>query len=92
MFVKFLPLRLTLFPSRIFISVRRTQVLDDESDYFAADSNQWLSPVERETLRKRAEELRELRHASHKDRKITLDFAGRRVLEEGENLTQYYNK
>ncbi|XP_053490089.1 activating signal cointegrator 1 [Ictalurus furcatus] len=73
-------------------SVRRTQVLDDESDYFAADSNQWLSPVERETLRKRAEELRELRHASHKDRKITLDFAGRRVLEEGENLTQYYNK
>ncbi|KAF4082893.1 hypothetical protein AMELA_G00133830 [Ameiurus melas] len=36
-------------------SVRRTQVLDDESDYFAADSNQ-------------------------------------RVLEEGENLMQYYNK
>uniref|UniRef100_W5KIR1 Activating signal cointegrator 1 n=1 Tax=Astyanax mexicanus TaxID=7994 RepID=W5KIR1_ASTMX len=73
-------------------SVRRTQVLDDESDYFATDSNQWLSPGEREVLRKRDEELRELRHASRKDRKITLDFAGRRVLEEGENLTQYYNK
>uniref|UniRef100_A0AAR2LE46 Activating signal cointegrator 1 n=2 Tax=Pygocentrus nattereri TaxID=42514 RepID=A0AAR2LE46_PYGNA len=73
-------------------SVRRTQVLDDESDYFATDSNQWLSPAEREVLRKKEEALRELRHASRKDRKITLDFAGRRVLEEGENLTQYYNK
>ncbi|XP_030622009.1 activating signal cointegrator 1 [Chanos chanos] len=73
-------------------SVRRTQVLDDESDYFATDSNQWLSPSEREALRKREEELRDLRHCSRKDRKITLDFAGRKVLEEGENLTQYYNK
>ncbi|RXN17698.1 activating signal cointegrator 1 [Labeo rohita] len=70
----------------------RTQVLDDESDYFATDSNQWLSPGEREALRKREEELRELRHVSRKDRKITLDFAGRRVLDEGENLTPYYQK
>ncbi|KAI7813867.1 hypothetical protein IRJ41_003316 [Triplophysa rosa] len=73
-------------------SVTRTQVLDDESDYFATDSNHWLSPCERDALRKREEELRELRHASRKDRKITLDFAGRRVLDEGENLTPYYQK
>lgn len=73
-------------------SVKRTQVLDDESDYFATDSNQWLSPGERDNLRKHDEELRELRHASRKDRKITLDFAGRRVLDEGQNLNQYYNK
>ncbi|XP_017269684.1 activating signal cointegrator 1 [Kryptolebias marmoratus] len=73
-------------------SVRRTQVLDDESDYFATESNQWLSPGEREKLRKKEEELRELRHASRKDRKITLDFAGRQVLDEGNNLTEYYNK
>ncbi|XP_076880252.1 activating signal cointegrator 1 isoform X3 [Brachyhypopomus gauderio] len=72
--------------------VRRTQVLDDESDYFASDTNQWLSPGERETIRKREAELRELRHTSRKDRKITLDFAGRQVLEEDENLAQYYNK
>uniref|UniRef100_A0A3Q1I3F0 Activating signal cointegrator 1 n=1 Tax=Acanthochromis polyacanthus TaxID=80966 RepID=A0A3Q1I3F0_9TELE len=68
-------------------SVRRTQVLDDESDYFATDSNQWLSPSEREKLRKQEEELRELRHASRKDRKITLDFAGRQVIDEGNHLT-----
>ncbi|KAF1392577.1 hypothetical protein PFLUV_G00029510 [Perca fluviatilis] len=73
-------------------SVRRTQVLDDESDYFATESNQWLSPNEREKLRKKEEELRELRHASRKDRKITLDFAGRQVVDEGNNLNEYYNK
>lgn len=73
-------------------SVRRTQVLDDESDYFASDSNQWLSPGEREKLRKKEEELRDLRHASRKDRKITLDFAGRQVLDEGNNLNEYYKK
>lgn len=73
-------------------SVRRTQVLDDESDYFATESNQWLSPSEREKLRKKEEELRELRHASRKDRKITLDFAGRQVIDEGNNLNEYYNR
>lgn len=76
----------------IISSVRRTQVLDDESDYFATDSNQWLSPSEREKLRKKEEELREIRHASRRDRKITLDFAGRRVIEEGNNLNEYYSK
>lgn len=78
--------------STLSFSVKRTQVLDDESDYFATDSNQWLSPCERDALRKREEELRELRHASRKDRKITLDFAGRQALDEGENLTPYYQK
>lgn len=76
----------------VISSVRRTQVLDDESDYFATDSNQWLSPSEREKLRKKEEELREIRHASRRDRKITLDFAGRRVIEEGNNLNEYYSK
>lgn len=73
-------------------SVRRTQVLDDESDYFASDSNQWLSPGEREKLRRKEEELREIRHASRRDRKITLDFCGRRVVEEGDGLGEYYSQ
>lgn len=66
--------------------------MDDESDYFATESNQWLLPSEREKLRKKEEELREIRHASRKDRKITLDFAGRQVLDRGDNLDGYYNK
>lgn len=81
-----------LFTVHLYSSVRRTQVLDDESDYFATDSNQWLSPNEREKLRKKEEELRELRHASRKDRRITLDFAGRQVIDEGSNLDEYYKK
>lgn len=62
-------------------SVRRTQVIDDESDYFSTD-NRWLSKTEKAKLKKREEELRAQRHASRKDRKITLDFAGRQVIEE----------
>ncbi|XP_068000288.1 activating signal cointegrator 1 isoform X2 [Melanerpes formicivorus] len=63
-------------------SVRRTRVIDDECDYFAADSNQWLSGREREALRRREQELRELRHAARRTTTLSLDFAGRRVLED----------
>ncbi|XP_077174356.1 activating signal cointegrator 1 isoform X2 [Paroedura picta] len=73
-------------------SVRRTQVIDDESDYFATDSNQWLSKQEREALEKREQELRELRHASRLSRKVTIDFAGRQVVEEQDNLAEYHSK
>uniref|UniRef100_A0A4W3JGV2 Activating signal cointegrator 1 n=1 Tax=Callorhinchus milii TaxID=7868 RepID=A0A4W3JGV2_CALMI len=73
-------------------SARRTQVIDDESDYFTSDTNQWLSKQEREALRLRDEELRDLRHASRQTRKITIDFAGRQVLESEDHLDQYYNR
>ncbi len=72
-----------------FSRVKRTQVIDDESDYFAADSNTWLSASERDALQKREEELRNLRFASRKDRKITLDFAGRRVVEDTSSVDMY---
>ncbi|XP_019360091.1 PREDICTED: activating signal cointegrator 1 isoform X2 [Gavialis gangeticus] len=73
-------------------SVRRTHVIDDESDYFATDSNQWLSKQEREVLQKREKELRELRHASRLTKKITIDFAGRQILEEEDNMAEYHSK
>uniref|UniRef100_A0A8D0B447 Activating signal cointegrator 1 n=1 Tax=Salvator merianae TaxID=96440 RepID=A0A8D0B447_SALMN len=73
-------------------SVRRTQVIDDEADYFATDSNQWLSKQEREALEKREKELRELRHASRLARKVTIDFAGRQVLEAPDSLAEYHSK
>ncbi|XP_040198870.1 activating signal cointegrator 1 [Rana temporaria] len=73
-------------------SVRRTHVIDDESDYFSADSNQWLSMAEREVLRKKEQELLELRHASKSSRKVTIDFAGRKVFEEGDRLTEYHTR
>ncbi|KAL8561300.1 hypothetical protein ACOMHN_047155 [Nucella lapillus] len=64
-------------------SVRRTQVIDDECDYFSTDSNQWLNKHERDALRNREEELRADRFASRRDRKVRLDFAGRQVVEDG---------
>lgn len=79
-------------PSVSLASVRRTQVIDDDSDYFAPDSSQWLSKQEREVLAKRERELRDLRHASRLSRKVTLDFAGRRVLEDHGNMGEYQSK
>lgn len=78
--------------SFFLLSVRRTQVIDDESDYFASDSNQWLSKVERETLKKREEELRELRHASRLSKNVTIDFAGRKIVEDENPLAEYHNR
>ncbi|KAM4035637.1 activating signal cointegrator 1-like [Anomaloglossus baeobatrachus] len=73
-------------------SVRRTHVIDDESDYFSTDSNQWLSQAEREALRKKEQELQDLRHASRLSRKVTIDFAGRKVVEEGGDLDEYHKR
>ena len=61
-------------------SVRRTKVYDDEADYFASDSR-WLSDKQRTALKKREDELRDKRFASRRDKKYTLDFAGRKVVE-----------
>jgi len=69
-------------------SAKRTQIIDDESDYFNVDSNKWLTPQQREALKKKKEELHEERHKSRLDRRITFDFAGRKVVEE-DALVEY---
>ena len=69
--------------------VRRTKVIDDECDYFASDTNRWLSKKERDALRKKEDELREKRHGSRREMKVTLDFAGRRVIDESEPEADY---
>lgn len=89
---KKIPVGLTFQFFLLSFSVRRTHVIDDESDYFSADSNQWLSMAEREVLRKKEQELLELRHASKSSRKVTIDFAGRKVFEEGDRLTEYHTR
>lgn len=66
--------------------VRRTKVIDDECDYFASDTNRWLPKKERDALRRKEEELREKRHGSRREMKVTLDFAGRRVIDENESV------
>ena len=63
-------------------------MIDDESDYFATDSNQWLTTKQRSALRSREAELYAKRHAARHDRsrQVTLDFAGRRIVEENDEL------
>ena len=63
-------------------------MIDDEMDYFSVDSNRWLSQTEREKLRSKEEELRKLKHASRRNQSITLDFAGRRVMDDRNRVGQ----
>ncbi|XP_012275721.1 activating signal cointegrator 1 isoform X2 [Orussus abietinus] len=62
-------------------SARRTEVIDDEADYYQA-SSVWLSNEERAKLVQREAELREKRHGSRINKKIVVDFAGREINEE----------
>lgn len=62
-------------------SERRTRVIDDNSDYYSSD-NKWLTTEQRELIRKKEEELRAEQHASRRQQKVTLDFAGRQVVKE----------
>ncbi|XP_078494523.1 activating signal cointegrator 1-like isoform X2 [Ciona intestinalis] len=68
---------------------KRTKVIDDESDYYATDSNIWLSEKERSLLKKREAEMREKRHGSRLNRKVVLDIAGRRVLDDADLDIEY---
>mmetsp|Transcript_76527 Transcript_76527/g.149982 ORF Transcript_76527/g.149982 Transcript_76527/m.149982 type:complete len:577 (-) Transcript_76527:154-1884(-) len=61
-------------------NIERHAVFDDESDYFA--SSAWLSELETEELQKRDAERHESLHSRRKDMVVTIDFAGRRVVEE----------
>jgi len=70
--------------------VHRTKVLDDELDYFSVDSNRWLTEGQRGGLRKREEELRDIKYGSRRNKAITLDFAGRRVVEEDSQVGEFW--
>lgn len=69
-------------------SEKRTTIIDDESDYFKA-SSVWLSDSERKKLKKIEDEMREKKHGSRLNRKITLDFAGRQVITEPSISAEY---
>ncbi|XP_034245904.1 activating signal cointegrator 1 [Thrips palmi] len=62
-------------------SERRTKVIDDESDYYSS-SSVWLSETERQKLKSQEDAERARKHASRRDARFTLDFAGRQVVEE----------
>ena len=68
-------------------SEKRTTVIDDEADYFKANSV-WLSEAEKKKLQKLESDLQEKKHASRLNRKVTVDFTGR-VVEDAEELQSF---
>ncbi|KAJ2948373.1 hypothetical protein O0L34_g7610 [Tuta absoluta] len=62
-------------------SEKRTQVVDDDCDYFNTNSV-WLSQTEKEKLEEYQTELQQKKHESRRNKKMTFDFAGRQIVEE----------
>lgn len=63
-------------------SAQRTQVIDDASDYFDVN-NKWLSQNQRTRLEKLKTKAEAKKNSN--ERKLTIDFAGRRILNENED-------
>ena len=57
-------------------------MLDDERDFFNVDATSWTTPEEKAELVKREEQLREKKFGSRRGRAVTLDIAGKKVVEE----------
>lgn len=62
-------------------------MIDDESDYYQSNSV-WLSKTEKERLKKREDEIQAQKHKSRLDRKVTLDFAGREIVDEDTHIEE----
>ena len=63
-------------------SEKRTQVIDDESDYFSIEAEKWMTKEQRSKLKQREKEVWEQRHGSRLNKKYNFDFAGRKVVED----------
>lgn len=74
-------------------SARRTKVIDDQTDYFNADSNRWLSSEERAAVKAKEEKIRAAKEHAKRTMTVTIDFAGRRVLLEdpSQNIPDLYD-
>jgi hypothetical protein len=61
-------------------SAARTTVIDDQSDYYEIEGNNWISMEEKELLRKKKEELDEAEKAKRSKVIVSFDLVGRKVL------------
>ncbi|CAF0978379.1 unnamed protein product [Brachionus calyciflorus] len=67
-------------------SAKRTQVIDDESDYFNTNSK-WLSQQQRGQLEQKEQEMRNKRFGSKlQNQTFTIDFAGRKIVSEKQSV------
>lgn len=56
-------------------SVKRTQVIDDQADYFSTE-NPWLSEDEKQSMKNKQQEYLDAKNRMKKKVNITIDFAG----------------
>ena len=61
-------------------AAKRTTVIDDQSDFFAIDSNAWLTDEERAELKQREREMEEASETQRQRYSVTVDLLGRRVV------------
>ncbi|XP_010258368.1 PREDICTED: activating signal cointegrator 1 [Nelumbo nucifera] len=61
-------------------SAARTTVIDDQSDYYEIEGNSWLSPEEKEILKKKQQEIEEAERARRSKVVVTFDLVGRKVV------------
>ncbi|XP_055841512.1 activating signal cointegrator 1 [Episyrphus balteatus] len=60
---------------------KRTEVIDDESDYFQENSV-WLSDAERQKFERLKQEMHERKHANRSSRRVKMDLFGREIEED----------
>ena len=65
-----------------------SRIADDETDYFTSENNHWLSPDQRQALKVKEAEIQAVRDASRRTQRLTIDLAGRRVVDSGDFQTQ----
>eukprot|EP00249_Psilotum_nudum_P020410 c27689_g1_i1 orf=352-2367(-) len=61
-------------------SSQRTNVIDDQNDYFQVNGDAWLSEEEKLLLKKRQEELQQAEEDQKKKVVVTIDLVGRKVI------------
>ncbi|KAL1814739.1 hypothetical protein ACET3Z_017313 [Daucus carota] len=71
-------------------SAARTTVIDDQSDYYNIEGNSWISPEEKELLRKKQEEIEEDERAKRSKVVMTFDLVGRKVLMNEDEISEEF--
>lgn len=72
-------------------SARRTEVIDDESDYFK-NNNVWLSDAEKKKLEALEKELQEKKHESRRQKTVTVDIFNRQIVEKPDDFEKFQER
>ncbi|CAL8139534.1 unnamed protein product [Orchesella dallaii] len=71
-------------------SVKRTQVIDDQADYFSTE-NPWLSEEEKKVMTQKQQDYIDAKNKLKKRYTVTIDFAGRKIVEEAPKASSLHD-